>query len=278
MMEMETGQDKEQDREQDKEQCHHTECHSHGSGNYSMALLVLAVVMVALTQFQIYQLSTMVPGGGFHGTGLLSAFSGISGSSGKNVILGPALKPDGKIGISEFPTISEMPNPKATGDPAQDALNRYVPTGMPWYGAEVGVNFDDPVGSLDRWARYDGGIDGRRFNTPGVTIKETDLSPAAKARYDKLINLFTCDFCCGSPNNPTRIGNCGCAHSAAWRGIFKYFLKNHEDKFNDEQLMGEATRWKLLWYPGPSIKRILTEGGSAEQVSLDSLPSMVGGC
>lgn len=42
--------------------------------------------------------------------------------------------------------------------------------------------------------------------------------------------------------------------------------------------MGEATRWKTLWYPGPTVKKILTESSSVETTSLDQLPGMVGGC
>ncbi len=243
---------------------------------YGTVLLVLSIVIVALTQYQIYQVSSMVPGSSIHSTG--SFLSVLGGKSGKNVILGPALTADGKSGVREFPTISDVANPASTGDPAQDALNKYVPTGTPWYGQEVGVSFDDPVAALNIWAQYDGGLGGKRFYKAGVTLKETDLSPAAQERYKKLITLFTCDFCCGSPNNPTRIGQCGCAHSAAWRGIFKYFLKNYEDKYTDEQLMGEATRWKALWYPGPTVKKILSEGGNVDKTSLEALPSMVGGC
>lgn len=240
---------------------------------YGTVLLALAIILLAVTQFQIYQISAMTSSPSATTGSFLSVFSGKD-----NMILAPALKADGTSGVREFPTISDVPNQASTENAVQDALNKYVPTGTPWYGQEAGVSFDDPLGSLNKWATIDGGLGGSRFHQDGVTIKEADLSPAARDRYNRLIMLFTCDFCCGSPQNPTRIGQCGCSHSAAWRGVFKFFLKNYEDKYTDEQLLGEASRWKALWYPGPYVKKVLTEGGNVEQTSLDSLPTMVGGC
>lgn len=252
----------------------HDDVHQDFLGKYGTVLIFAVAALVVFSQVQLYQLNGMFTGASaYTSSSWLPSFG-----KGDNTILGPGLKADGTSGVREYPTISDVPNPSATGDAVQDALNKYVPTGTPWYGQEAGVSFDDPLGSLNKWGQYDGGLGGGRFHVEGVTINEKDLSPAAQERYRKLINLFTCDFCCGSPQNPTRIGNCGCSHSAAWRGIFKFFLKNYENKFTDEQLMGEATRWKTLWYPGPTVKKILSEGSSAEQTSLDQLPSMVGGC
>ena len=87
----------------------------------------------------------------------------------------------------------------------------------------------------------------------------------------------------------------------------KFFIKYYPN-YTDEQILGEMTKWKALWYPqgmiqdyfvytGQQPATILTHGGSvgirqqfmqqgpnAQQQTqssatpLDQLPSMVGGC
>src|SRR3989338_3796278 len=205
------------------------------------------------------------------------SFSGKTGTT-----LGPGLTSEGKLGVREYPTISEVPKVKETGDQVQDALNKYVPTGTPWYGENVGVSFDDPLNSLNVWAEVGGPLGERssgRFKGE-KTIWAKDLTQEQKARYEKLISVATCDFCCGSPNRPTKVNECGCSHAAAARGIIKYFIQNYGDKYSDEQILGERSRWQTLWYPGPTVKLILSESpdGEASVSDLSKLPSMVGGC
>ena len=148
-----------------------------------------------------------------------------------------------KTKVKPMPTISELSLKPSTGDAARDLLNNIIPTGAPWYSQEAGVTFDDPIAAQKKWAAY----------------RRLELSDEQEQRWSKTVNSFTCDYCCGSPQNPTIITRCGCAHSAAAQGMARWFIKNYADKFTDEEIYGEMGRWYALWYPGPTIKRIVQE-------------------
>ncbi|MBI2578859.1 MAG: hypothetical protein HYW26_04055 [Candidatus Aenigmarchaeota archaeon] len=145
--------------------------------------------------------------------------------------------------VKPLPTISELSLSPPTGDVVQDLVNNVVPRGTPWYGQEAGVTFDDPIQAQQLWAK-------------GRAIQ---LDAAEEQRWSRIVNSFTCDYCCGSPQNPTIITRCGCAHSAAAQGMAKWFVKNYGDKYSDEEIYGEMARWYALWYPGPTVKRIAEE-------------------
>lgn len=201
--------------------------------------------------------------------------SSLSFADGEKVIYGPALLAAGeqpaiagyRTKMKEFPTVSGKQKKAKTNDVVQDAVNMMVPTGTPEYGKEAGVSFDDPVNSLSKL---------------GELENEVTLTPTQQQRWLKITNAFTCDFCCGSPQQPTIITHCGCAHAAGWRGVAKFLIAKYDTKVSDEQIMGEMTKWKALWYPGPMVQRLIQEqsaGGSASgPVKLDALPQMVGGC
>ena len=75
--------------------------------------------------------------------------------------------------------------------------------------------------------------------------------------------------------------SCACAHSASMRGVVKYLLKNHESEYSDEQLLEEAARWKALSFPKQTVQKALqlaSQGGEVSNISINSLPSQVGGC
>jgi hypothetical protein len=131
----------------------------------------------------------------------------------------------------------------STGDAVQDLLNNLIPKGTPWYGSEAGVTFDDPIMSQKRWKTY----------------KTLQLSATEQERWNRIANSFTCDYCCGSPQRPTIITRCGCAHAHAAQGMATWFIKNHGDEFSDEEIYGEMARWYSLWYPKGTIERIILE-------------------
>ena len=145
--------------------------------------------------------------------------------------------------VKPLPTISELQMKPLTGNAAQDLVNNVVPTGTPWYGQQAGVTFDDPITSQNLWAK-------------GRAIQ---LNSQEEQRWSRIVNSFTCDYCCGSPQNPTIITRCGCAHSLAAQGMAKWFIKNYGSSYSDEEIYGEMARWYALWYPGPTVKRILLE-------------------
>ena len=145
--------------------------------------------------------------------------------------------------VKPLPTISELPIKPSTGDVAQDLVNNIIPTGTPWYGAETGVSFDDPITAQNLWGK----------------ARAIELSTEQEARWGRIVNSFTCDYCCGSPQQPTIITNCGCAHSFAAQGMARWFIKYYGDKYSDEEIYGEMARWYALWYPGPTVQRIVLE-------------------
>ncbi|MBI2208640.1 hypothetical protein HYU50_04025 [Candidatus Woesearchaeota archaeon] len=145
--------------------------------------------------------------------------------------------------VKSIPTISELTMKPLTGDAAQDIANNIIPSGTPWYGPQAGVSFDDPLTAQNLWAK------GRAMQ----------LSPEEEQRWSRIVNSFTCDYCCGSPQNPTIITRCGCAHSQAAQGMAKWFIKNYGSSYSDEEIYGEMARWYALWYPGPTVKRIILE-------------------
>ncbi len=145
--------------------------------------------------------------------------------------------------VKPLPTISELSIQPSTGDAVQDLLSNIVPHGTPWYGAEAGVSFDDPITAQKLWGK----------------AEALQLDGAQEERWNRIVNSFTCDYCCGSPQRPTIITQCGCAHAAAARGMAKWFIKNYSDKYSDEEIYGEMARWYALWYPKGTIERIIQE-------------------
>ena len=277
----------------------------------SWGFVALIAILILFNQFQISKVNAFVSGTSSSvGSFVKSVSSGTLklGSGKSGIVIGPQLNSDGRTTkLVEWTTISETPAPKSTGNPTQDAIAAVVPTGTPFYilegpGAEKvkGATFDDPITSQKVWASL---LGSRRFGTEN-TIQ---LTPEEEKRWQRLTSVFTCDFCCGGPNSVTTINRCGCAHSYAWQGMAKFFIKYYPN-YTDEQILGEMTKWKGLWYPqgmiqdylvytGQQPATILTHGGSvgirqqfmqqapntqqqthASATPLDDIPSMVGGC
>ena len=148
-----------------------------------------------------------------------------------------------KTAVKSLPTISEIQIQSSTGDVTQDIVNNIIPHGTPWYGEEAGVSFDDPLTAQKLWGKG----------------KAIQLDSGQEERWNRVVNSFTCDYCCGSPQQPTVITRCGCAHAAAAQGMARWFIKNYGDKYSDEEIYGEMARWYALWYPGPTVQRIVQE-------------------
>ena len=276
--------------------------------NWSFVSVV--AILVLFNQVQISQVNALTNGGHSPVTSFMKSISTpLKLASGKGgVVIGPQLNTDGRTTkLVEWTTISATPAPKNTGNPTQDAIVTVVPTGTPFYALEgsgsekiQGASFDDPITSQKVWASL---LGSRRFGTANAI----QLTPEEEKRWQKLTGVFTCDFCCGGPNSVTTIASCGCAHSYAWQGMAKFFIKYYPT-YTDEEILGEMTKWKALWYPqgmiqdylvytGQQPASILTHGGStgikqqflqsgsngqqqthASVTPLDQLPSMVGGC
>ena len=277
----------------------------------SWGFVVLISILILFNQFQITQVNAIVSGASSPVSSFVKSVSSpvkLIGSGKSSIVIGPQINPDGRTTkLVEWTTISETQVPKSTGNPTQDAIAAVVPTGTPFYALEgpgidkiKGASFDDPLTSQKVWASL---LGSRRFGTANAI----QLTPEEEQRWQRLTSVFTCDFCCGGPNSVTTINRCGCAHSYAWQGMAKFFIKYYP-QYTDEQIMGEMTKWKGLWYPqgmiqdylvytGQQPATILTHGGSigirqqflqqapnseqqthATATPLDELPSMVGGC
>lgn len=212
--------------------------------NYILGGVVIIAILLFFNQLMISQAFTSISTGG--GTVNLGNFE-----YGSKITLKPmplAVGEQPKISgyksiVKPLPTISKLSLVPSTGDAVQDLLNNIVPTGTPWYGEQAGVSFDDPISAQNKWGNY----------------RALQLSSTEQERWNRIVNSFTCDYCCGSPQNPTIITRCGCAHAAAAQGMAKWFIKYSGDNYSDEEIYGEMARWYALWYPKGTIERIILE-------------------
>ncbi len=153
------------------------------------------------------------------------------------------------------------------------AAEAIIPKGTPnVYGLELGVDFDKPVESLNVLA----GLDGDLY--PDGKLKYANLTDEQKNRYLKIGASIACEYCCSATTLVFSNGQpaCGCAHSAAMRGLAKYLLINHGNEYSDQEILNELTKWKILFFPKQMIAKYLQTGSSS--VDAAPLPDMVGGC
>lgn len=166
-----------------------------------------------------------------------------------------------------------------------------IPTGVPAvYGEELGISFDDVSSATPQKADA-------TLRKLAVLDSEITLSGAELQRYIDIASQISCEYCCGAPSVITSTGDaaCGCAHSAAMRGVAKYLISQHGDEYTDDEVLEEMGKWKTLSFPGliTAKAKILEEKGielnyinlasnkyrgiEAEAES-DSGSGMVGGC
>ncbi|MBI2144252.1 hypothetical protein HYU17_03835 [Candidatus Woesearchaeota archaeon] len=191
-------------------------------------------------------------------------------------------------GLGGSPSKSTKLAVQLSGDVVQDAIKAVIPTGLPEYGAELGVSFDDPITSIDILAKLD-----KQVPTASLTEEE-------KARYISIGTRISCEFCCGAISVIDSSGRdaCGCAHSASFRGLSKYLIKNHPAEWTDDEILLELTKWKSLYYPKNMVEKavaalqngmeltpavlndrdLLKKINVGDTSSIGELPSMVGGC
>ena len=239
----------------------------------SYGMVALVAVLIIFNQLQISQASALA---GFKGTGLT-----LKSSSTKQIVL--------------------------TGDPVQDAMAIVIPRGTPFYGESLGVSFDDPIKSLEIIAQLD----------PAYGRTKVQLDQQGKDRYINILTTptITCEYCCGVKTAVTKDARptCGCKHAWAIRGLTAYLIKNYPD-LNDDEIKREVIKWKGLFCPKQMIQRYVQEAKSGQyspdiaallmdvdenklkelktsvvstgssqsssdvESSINSLPSMVGGC
>ncbi len=215
------------------------------------ALVIATVAVMALNQYMIFSI----------GSALAAAPKKTSGTA--------STGPGGQLSLDEI-------------------VNTIIPKGVPpIYGSELGVSFDDPVGSLDKLASLD---------------NQVSLSGEQLQRYTSIALKISCEYCCGAPAIVDSRGNaaCGCAHSAAMRGLGKYLVNKHGSEYTDDQVLEELGKWKALFFPKQvinkavslqaagepvtiigatsNLKKVSPATGAAAADGLSGLPEMVGGC
>ncbi len=154
----------------------------------------------------------------------------------------------------------------------QEAIAAVIPTGVPAvYGNELSVSFDKPTESLTILSALDGDL------YPDGKLKFSMLTPKQLERYKKIGFSIACEYCCGATSLIANDGRpaCGCAHSAAMRGLAMYLLTEHENEYTDEQILSELTKWKAMFFPKQMIEKYM-QSGSVQAIA--ELPDMVGGC
>ncbi|MBI2173398.1 MAG: hypothetical protein HYT73_04320 [Candidatus Aenigmarchaeota archaeon] len=159
----------------------------------------------------------------------------------------------------------------------QQAIDSVIPRGVPeGYGKELGVDYEKPEEALNIMAALDGDLyeDGK--------IKFSELSVDTQQRYVNMGMSVACEFCCGATTMVFSNGqpSCGCAHSAAMRGLMKYLLVNTD--MTDEQIMDEVLKVKSISFPQQMVQRYMEQSGSVQSATtgqaIGGLPQQIGGC
>ncbi len=212
--------------------------HDRSANPALIALLVIAVALLALNQWQIATVS-------------------------------------GKLSAAQVAQVNAQAQPGAQSstDAAalQAAIAAVIPQGQPWWGAELGVTFDDPVAMLKVLNYYDD-LEGNS----GRGSKPIVLSAAAQQRYIAIGMSISCEYCCGASTMVFQDGTpaCGCAHSGAMRGLAKYLLSKYPER-SDAEILGEVAKVKAISFPQQTVQKYLASTGSSATAAL---PSQVGGC
>ncbi|MBI2598487.1 MAG: hypothetical protein HYW50_04795 [Candidatus Diapherotrites archaeon] len=180
-------------------------------------------------------------------------------------------------GSSEKPAAQPSPSPESQRE-IQALMAEMIPRGTPeGYGSELGVSFEKPVESMAILAAFDGDL------YPNGTHKFEGLSETQKQRYVQIGQSISCEFCCGATYMVAPNGKpaCGCAHSAAMRGLAMHLLINSENEYSNDEILAELTKWKTMFFPKQMIQKAIdlkAKNGEISPNALNQLPEMVGGC
>ncbi len=154
---------------------------------------------------------------------------------------------------------------RAQNQPEYDIIEEIIPAGTPSiYGEELGISFDDV--SPNDPARANAAINLLAQLDQNINLNAKDNERYINVLY-KLENGISCEYCCGARAIIFADGKpaCGCAHSFAMRGITKYLITEHGSEYTDEQLLEEAGKWKVLFFPGPmQLKASVLQGKGIE--------------
>lgn len=156
----------------------------------------------------------------------------------------------------------------------QQVAAQVLPRGKPFYGAELGITYDETEKGLQVLGQFD-----------AYGSKTIKLTGEKLDRYIKMGMSISCEYCCGAKAITDDKGNpaCGCAHSQAMRGVALYLLDKYGDKKTDQEIFAEIAKWKALSFPQDTVNKVLTarsasQGGTTASGGAAALPKQVGGC
>ncbi|MBI5133549.1 MAG: hypothetical protein HZA83_02445, partial [Thaumarchaeota archaeon] len=142
---------------------------------------------------------------------------------------------------------SSTSQPQSTASlTAEQIWSEIQPKGIPAvYGDELGVSYDKPEAGISILYQFD-----------DYGPNPIQLSGEKLQRYIGITTSISCEYCCGASTIGTSAGTpaCGCAHSAAMRGLAKYLLDKHPE-ISDEQILEELGKLKVLYFPANSIQK-----------------------
>lgn len=138
------------------------------------------------------------------------------------------------------------------GDFSQNVRALVVPTKMPFYGKDLGLDFS----SLEN---INASIGKMGVLAPMQGSNALKLSDKELKRYVKIgtEDLITCEFCCGVRTLVREDGTptCGCAHSIAMRGVLAYMIRNYP-QMSDKEMSYEIVRQKGMYFPVQMQERV----------------------
>ncbi len=137
---------------------------------------------------------------------------------------------------------------------------KLIPKVKPKYSDGV-LHFGAQLNSLNKMIEYN---------------NEIELANAEQERFEKIASKTFCEFCCG----PVAIQKCGCNHSASYKGIIKYLLRNFP-QFSDEEIIAEQEKWKASFFQEGTIYKYLGKQKALGKVSdkeIKEIEGVIGSC
>jgi hypothetical protein len=166
-------------------------------------------------------------------------------------------------------TVAQAPA-SVTDEKVKEIYSQVIPAGVPdRYGAELGVSFDQAAAAIPILSRFE------------QDTRPQKLTGDKLARYINIGQQTACEYCCGAKTMVFKDGRkaCGCAHSAAMRGVVAYLLDNYPE-MSDEDILAEANRWKAVFFPRQTVQKALSvsANGEVDIKALNTISQQVGGC
>jgi len=220
-----------------------------------IGLMVGVILLLLINQLQINSVTGMITGS--------SAITKSNGGGDLAEIDISSLKSTAQTVAAVFP-IDDI-------ETTNDAIAIMFPTGTPDYGQELGVSYDDPIGSLSILS----------VMYRGLKSEVQQKNPEAWSRFMNLASQpvgISCEFCCGVGAvgiNKQGDSACGCQHNPALLSVALY-LTTYTD-YTDGEILREVMKWKTLFFPKDMINIGMSIAGGDSSV-LTELPGMVGGC